>query len=271
MGAAVTDRLHAKQGRSTGRLILDVNGRRLAVYLKRHYRLPRWRGLLAVLWAGAGWSPAWQEYRHLEWARRHGLPVPAAVAAGEYLGPWGKLQSFLAVEELTGMVPLHEAIPAAAVALAPPQFETWKRSLGTELARLTRELHGRRWFHKDLYLCHFYVDEADTASLPNWSGRVYLIDLHRLGHHPWTWRFWQIKDIAQLLYSSEVRGVTARDRLHFWRVYLGAERGDSMTSWLRRCILLKWRRYQTHNTRRARRLTSAAATVTTAGPRTMDQ
>src|SRR5262245_58430031 len=36
MNIPVTDRFHAKQGRSTGRWLLDVPGRRLAVYLKRH-------------------------------------------------------------------------------------------------------------------------------------------------------------------------------------------------------------------------------------------
>jgi hypothetical protein len=69
MALAVTDRFHAKQGRSTGRWILQAQEQRLAVYLKRHYRLPRWRGLLASLWPDAGWSPALQEWRHLEWAR----------------------------------------------------------------------------------------------------------------------------------------------------------------------------------------------------------
>src|SRR5687768_15725972 len=62
MALAVNDRFHAKQGRSTGRLILQQPGSRLAVYLKRHYRLPWWRGLLAALWPGRGWSPAVEEF-----------------------------------------------------------------------------------------------------------------------------------------------------------------------------------------------------------------
>src|ERR1700677_765474 len=110
MDVNLTDDFHAKQGRSTGRWVLHAGERRLAVYLKRHYRLPRWHGLLATLWPSKGWSPGIQEADHLDWARRHGLPVPAVVAAGESIGPWGKLQSFLAVEELTDMLPLHQAI-----------------------------------------------------------------------------------------------------------------------------------------------------------------
>ena len=45
MGTPVTDRFHAKQGRSTGRLIVpppeaDAGAEPLRVYLKRHYELP---------------------------------------------------------------------------------------------------------------------------------------------------------------------------------------------------------------------------------------
>src|SRR5262249_10822174 len=47
MDIAATDDFHAKQGRSTCRVVLERAGGRLAVYLKRHYRLPRWRGVLA--------------------------------------------------------------------------------------------------------------------------------------------------------------------------------------------------------------------------------
>ena len=98
MDVVVTDRFHAKQGRSTGRWILHAPGehaarpRRLSVYLKRHYELPRWRGLLASLWPQRGWSPAVQEQQHLEWARQQGVPVPEVVAAAEYIGPRGQLQ-----------------------------------------------------------------------------------------------------------------------------------------------------------------------------------
>src|SRR5205823_6490272 len=144
----------------------------------------------------------------------------------------------LAVEELAGMLPLHEAIPAAAVCLRSDEFARWKRGLALELARLARTLHDRRHFHKDLYLCHFYVPEQLTRSYSSWRGHVHLIDFHRLGHHPWTWRIWQIKDLAQLAYSSEIVGVTSRDRLRFWRAYLGTRRHTRAGSWLRSLIVL---------------------------------
>ena len=250
MTVAVTDRFHAKQGRSTGRWILRADGRRLAVYLKRHYSLPWWRGWLAALWPNRGWSPAVQEWRHLEWAGSRGLPVPRALAAAEYIGPWGRLRSFLAVEELPGMLPLSEALPAAARQLDGETFRRWKRGLVAEIARLARALHDQRRFHKDFYLCHFYIPESFIYDLPVWQSRVHLIDLHRLRHHPRTWRLWQMKDLAQLLYSSDVPGINVQDRLRFWYAYLGSERRSWLSRLLRYGILVKSQRYQRHNSRK---------------------
>jgi len=254
MTVAATDDFHAKQGRSTGRWLVANYRGRLSVYLKRHYRLPRWRGLLATLWPTVGWSPALQEWRHLQWARQQGFPVPTAVAACEYIGPHGRLQSVLAVEELVGMQALHQAIPAAAARLDPRTFQKWKCGLVAELARLARTLHDRRWFHKDFYLCHFYIPSADINRLPtDWRGRVHLIDLHRLAHHRWTYRLWQAKDLGQLLYSSDIEGIDTRDRLRFWQLYLGGHSRPRSMNWLRRLVLFKHWSYRRHNRHKQRR------------------
>jgi heptose I phosphotransferase len=253
MHESLTDRFHAKQGRTIARWTLGTQGRRLVVYLKRHYRLPWWHGLLALLWPDGDWSPAMQEWEHLQWAKSAGLPVPVAAAGGEFIGPWCRLQSFLAIEELTDMLALHEAIPLAASRLDPLTFRRWKRGLIREMVALTLSLHRRRSFHKDLYLCHFYIDQEDTRRLPDWRGRVRLIDLHRLGHHPWTWPWWRIKDLGQLLYSSNLPGVDGRDRLWFWRLYFGPARRHRGTRWLRQLIRLQAWNYQRRHDRRLRR------------------
>jgi len=264
MDVAVTDRFHVKQGRSTGRWVLpapDGSQAPLVVYLKRHYSLPWWQCLLATVWPRGGWSPAMQEWRHLEWARAQGVPVPEALAAAEFIGPRVGLRSFLAVKELTDMLPLNEALPLAAARLDPAEFRRWKITLAAELARMSRLLHDRRCFHKDLYFCHFYVARADTGDVPvgGWQGRIFLIDLHRLAHHPLSWRIWQTKDLAQLLYSSELPGVDARDRLSFWRAYRGPGPRRAADRWLRSWVLFKWGRYRRHNARRKARAEAARA------------
>ncbi len=245
----VNEDFHAKQGRSTGKLVLQHAEQTLSVYLKRHYRLPRWQGLLAALWPGGDWSPALREFRHLQWAQSQGLPVPRVVAAGEYLGAFGRLQSVLAIEELTGMLPLHQAIPMAGRQLPAPHFRAWKSGLARELARLTRFLHERRYFHKDLYLCHFYVPALDTQVMPQWRGRVHMIDFHRLGHHPLTHTWWRMKDLGQLLYSSFTTGVDVRDRLRFWRHYLEPSRRRG-APWLTRLVRVRGENYFRHNAKK---------------------
>lgn len=215
----IDDRFHAKQGRSISRWAVPGGP---VVYLKRHYVLPRKSAFLAGLFPRWHWSPGMQEADRLRWVARQGIFVPRVVAAGEFLAK-GKLQSFLAVEELHGMRALHEAMPVALANYAPRDFVRFKRGLVGEVARLARELHRRRVFHKDLYLCHFYVHDADLETVPDdWTGRVAMIDFHRLGRYRWFWAKWQAKDLAQLLYSTfDVPGVTARDRVRFWKLYRG--------------------------------------------------
>jgi len=259
LGSDARDRFHAKQGRSIVRWSLQGPSKRWVVFLKRHYRARWWNGWLASAWPGRGWSAAWREADHLRWAAANGFPVPRVAAVGERIGPWGRLQSYLAIEELAGMVPLHEAVPVAAAALPPATFAVWKRGLTHELARLTSRLHGLRHFHKDLYFCHFYIPERYTHTVPAaWTGEVHLIDLHRLGHHPLSWRWWRMKDLAQLLYSSEVTCVTVRDRLRFWRAYAGPARRGWSTRLLRWAVQVRWQNYRRHNAERIRARKSAA-------------
>ncbi len=249
MDVPVADRFHAKQGRSIGRWRLQAGECRLTVYLKRHYRLPRWAGWLATLFPRHAWSPGLGEWQRLHVAARHGMPVPRAVAAGQWVGPWGRLRGFIAIEELADELPLHEAIPLAAKRLPSLAFAQWKRSLIVELVRLVRALHDQKLFHNDLYLCHFYIAEADTRLIPpDWRDRVHVIDFHRFGRSGLP-GYARIKDLGQLLYSSDVDGLTDRDRWRFWRHY----RGGPERHWLRWAILFKCGRYQRHNAKRRKR------------------
>ncbi len=255
MSVDVPDREHRKQGRAIGRWSLTApDGRRLVVFLKRHFELPGRHGWLAKLLPGRAWSPGLQEWEHLRWAAAAGLPVPRAVTAGEWRGPGGRLQSFLAIEELADQLPLHEAIPLAAGRLPTDVFERWKRGLTAELARLTRLLHERRHFHRDLYLCHFYIPEADTHSVPDgWAGRVTMIDFHRLRRASWLGQTpARTKDLAQLLFSTyDVVGITDRDRWRFARAYCrGWLTGiDSVPVYS--LAVSRANRYARHNARRA--------------------
>ncbi|MGL6074245.1 MAG: lipopolysaccharide kinase InaA family protein [Fimbriiglobus sp.] len=253
MTVDVQDRLHKKQGRSIARWTLTSQGRELVVYLKRHFVLPKLDQILARAFPIRSRSPGWQEFENLQWAKANGLPVPRVLAAGETTR--GPLQSFLIVEELTGMLALHEAIPLAEKSLKPGEFLTWKKTLTVAVAHWARELHRRRAYHRDLYLCHFYIPEAACKTpTTDWHDRIVMIDFHRLKHRPWFRRYDQIKDLAQFLFSTVgVSGITPRDLVRFRREY---ERGDWTGDvppgrWLDRAIRVKAARYARHNQKHA--------------------
>lgn len=222
MGLQGGDRFHLKQGRSTARLRFDPprsGAPGLSVYLKRHYRLPIWDRLRAWLHPTGRYSPAAAEWTHLERARRLGITVPEVVAVGERIGPWGGLQSYLMVAELVDQAPLHEAIPALAQTLDAARFARLKRALIVEMAETVARLHITNAFHKDLYLCHFFLPMNEEFQ-PAGDSRLCLIDLHRLAVHRWNPVRWRCKDLGQLLFSTVgVAGIEDRDRLRFWKHY----------------------------------------------------
>ncbi len=234
------DRQHVKQGRSTARFRFDDG--RLPVYLKRHDRLPLAARLGALLRPGVGHTPGSAEWAHLERVRALGIAVPEVVAVGERIGPWGRLQSYLMVRELVGQDELNNALPRLADSMSEAEFIRWKRELIAEMARIVVGLHSRRLFHKDLYLCHFFLDEQRLA-----GQRLTLIDLHRLAHHRWLAFRWRRKDLGQLLFSTmDVAGIDDRDRLRFWSHYRrGMGRSLPRREWL--AVRRKADRYLEHN------------------------
>jgi heptose I phosphotransferase len=250
------DRFHAKQGRSTARVLFHEHEAAptrppLSVYLKRHYRLPWPSRLAALVHPGGGYSPGAAEWRHLERVRRLGIAVPETVAAGERIGPWGGLQSYLMIADLVGCQPLHEAIPLLRQRLNPQVFAAWKRRVIAALAEIAARLHRARLFHKDLYLCHFFVDTApevlDAITAGTQPITLTLIDLHRLGHHRWWPDRWRCKDLGQLLFSTYgVAGISDRDRLRFWKHYRSSL-PLRRPHWQARFIVLKAARYLAHN------------------------
>lgn len=247
MGMPVLDRHHAKQGRSTGRVRFDSPGGPLMVYLKRHDRLPWPSRIAALLAPGKGrHTPAAAEWAHLAMARELGVPVPDVVAVGETIGPWGNLRSFLMIAELTGCEALNEVLPGLKESLPPLEFARLKRGLIPEMAEIAARLHKARAFHKDLYLCHYFLN---LSAIDRPGRRLTLIDLHRLGRHRWTALRWRWKDLGQLLYSTfGVEGIDDRDRLRFWKHYKARMR-PAWPGWQAGRIRAKAARYLSHNGR----------------------
>ncbi|WP_456377923.1 lipopolysaccharide core heptose(I) kinase RfaP [Thiolapillus sp.] len=125
-------------------------------------------------------------------------------------------RSFVITRELKNTISLEDY--CADWAKQPPAFAS-KQRLIRRVAEMTRRLHDNGVNHRDLYICHFLLQQP-------WSGEeeelhLYLIDLHRAqlrGQVPLRWR---VKDIGSLYFSAMDMGLTRRDLLRFLRIYHG--------------------------------------------------
>jgi heptose I phosphotransferase len=251
------DRLHSKQGRVTARVVFHTARERrpgeagegtgpLAVYLKRHSRLPWTKGICALVDPAGGYSPAAAERAHLDRARALGIQVPDVVAAGEQIGPQAALQSFLMVAELTGCEALNELLPRLKALLDDREFAALKRRLIPQMARIIARMHSAGLFHRDLYLCHFFLDR-ERLMLDARDIRIALIDLHRLASSRFIPDWWRWKDLGQLLFSTDgVAGIDEWDLLRFWRCYRRHCRLHR-ARWQAALIRFRAARYRRHN------------------------
>ena len=245
-----------KQGRSTGRYVIGQPGRSLSFFLKKYHQLSWWQRWFLPLEQ----YPGPRERANLERAAALGVPVPQPLAAGA--DREHACRSVLAVRELDGYLPLHQFIPWRFAGPDSSLVRALRLELTKRLAEIARRLHAAQLYHCDFYLCHFFVrDSIDArANSPNSvpgsiqhgpSFDVVLIDLMRLKHS--AARRWQVKDLAQLLFSSDLPGITRTDQLRFFKYYLGTSRLDVAARQLLRRVLWKARLYHRHNQSLARR------------------
>ncbi len=248
-GRLLTEVRH-KRGRFIVRTSLpDADGQERPVFLKVYTCNGRWNRVKSRITSSLGKaSPAQLERRNLGWAAAQGIPVPRLVTGF----PEFESASFsvLVTEELCGMSALHTLLPRGAKTLSPAAFRKWKRELAHELARLTQLLHRSNRYHKDLYLCHFFLPDEALTDGQSIQGRLHLLDLLRLKHHRWNSRRWQVKDLAELLYSSDLAGIETRDRLRFMHTYLGCTKLDRDGRRLIESVVKKAARYRRQNRER---------------------
>ncbi|MBL9091729.1 MAG: hypothetical protein JNL96_10935 [Planctomycetaceae bacterium] len=231
-----TDDHVEKQGRSTARYRLVAGDEVLSVYVKKQFRLSWWQRLLGP----ASSFPGPQEHAHLEKAAALGVRVPEAVFAGaDAAHPCG---SILATRELEGYLPLHIYIPGPLARMPAERRRQRKRALIARLVDIAQRLHNEKLYHRDFYCCHFFL--RDDADRPDGFDLV-LIDLGRLLHSRLP--RWQVKDLAALLFSTYIPGVTRTDRLRFFKQYLGLKKLDAEAKRYAYRIQRKAERYRRHN------------------------
>lgn len=222
-------------GRERWRWELEGNGDRppVVLYLKRYERTPARSQIDRIRRQCARHSRAWWEYRVANELRQVGIPTPRAVGY---------------VEEMSGRIERRSALLLEGV--AGDAFDrTWQRlsecggaelrapmrhDLAIRLGRFVSAFHSTGLCHRDLYLCHVFVElDVTGRELP----RFCLIDLARV-HRPRLCRMrWILKDLGQLDASARQVGASRSDRLRTLLAYLGLQRGARRTRWYVRRIV----------------------------------
>lgn len=154
-----------------------------------------------------------------------GVPSLVPVAWGEkYFNPAHRL-SFIVTRELADTVELDAYL--ASSKSNPPGF-LQKLQLLEEIARIARLLHSHGINHRDLYLCHFMLDNQCIADWRegNLPPRLHLVDLHRAQLRKYVPVHWQVKDIASIYFSAKDFDLTSRDLLRFARIYFAMPLAD---------------------------------------------
>ena len=196
--------------RNTVRLDLETeSGEKRAFFLKR-YAPPTVRNKLKAYLRLKRPAPGAGQEWHAMWTfLQVGLPGPVPVA-------WGQEDetSLVLSEGVSHVMQLSEwaernfgegshrntqAIPA-------------KHRIIEEVANIVARMHAEGLHHQDLYLCHFLCG-SEQNGLP-----LTLIDLQRVEWSGRLSRRWQVKDLAQLHFSS-AQYITRQDMRRFWKVY----------------------------------------------------
>lgn len=205
-------------------------------YLKKHRARSLGTWLRAKLGIGPGRTAARVEAEHCTRLAEQGIPTMCVVAFGEELSRGGRLRSFLMTEELTGYAQLDEFLDAR----FPENASLTDKAL-RELIEATAEVAGRfhrlGYNHRDFYTCHFFIREPSPGRF-----RVHMIDLQRVQKRRWLRRRWVVKDLAQLAYSAPEHPIGRRERMLFFKRYLGVSKLRRPHKRLLRSVLARERR-----------------------------
>jgi heptose I phosphotransferase len=138
-------------------------------------------------------TPAEQEVAGIQLLQQAGIPTVPLVG-------WGVLadrRSFVIVNDLAGYRPGDKLLQAGGA--------SFERILAPT-ADLSAKLHSSGLHHRDLYLCHFFINTAPAADDDDAQGPsdLRLIDCARVKRLPslLTRTRWIVKDLSQFWYST---------------------------------------------------------------------
>jgi len=204
-----------------GEVFRDVPGRRTLKFEANG------RSYFVKLHHGVGWREIFKnlsslrlpilsaatEARAIKKLDELGIPTTPLVAYGCRGRSPASLQSFVITRDLGDIISLETL--CADWSHNPPA-NGFKRNLIREVAELARKFHDNGMNHRDFYICHLCLDNAELA-----AGKIhlYLIDLHRVGIRGEIRPADRMKDMAALYFSAMDAGLSRRDYFRFLKTY----------------------------------------------------
>jgi heptose I phosphotransferase len=180
----------------------------------------------------------------------NGVAVPRPIAYGQSCNWLGEKRSFAIIEELPGSDSLERLLPNWNQKKKEYALLRDKKELIRQTAHLVRRLHQSGFNHRDLYLCHIFLSRDG-----NGCERLNLIDLQRVFQPVILKRRWQVKDLAQLYYSSRDY-FSHKDMMQFMHEYFDNHRLTNYQKRLIRSVCRKARRIERHVRHRMEKLQS---------------
>ena len=220
-------------------LRFELQGR--GYFLKLHWGVgwgEIFKNLLSLRLPVVGAANEWKAIRRLE---ALGVETMRLEALGREGWNPARQKSFVVTRELENTISLEDYCASWKHSSPDPRR---KRLLLERVARMTRQMHEHGLNHRDLYICHFLLQQP-------WDGReenlhLYLIDLHRVQQHRRLPRRWRVKDVGSLYFSAMDIGLGRKDLLRFLRMYhdrplrqVLEEQGDFLRAVERRALALQ--------------------------------
>ncbi len=193
----------------------------VTVYLKRYTRTPILRQLANWLdHRRRGCTALYDGHRTKE-LDAAGVSVPQTIAWGyEWDGLFEK-RSFIMIREIADAHSLEERLPDFMGDFSAAAAQRRKAFIA-QVAEFVRRFHATGCRHRDLYLCHIFLDTRGT---------LHLIDLHRVFKPLLLGGRFRLKDLTQLYYSAPGCAVSRADRLRFYLHYRSKKRLTLFDKW----------------------------------------
>lgn len=141
-----------------------------------------------------------------------GINTPKVIAYGSQWNGLFEKRSFIITEEIANAQSLEQKLPEYFYDTSIAGEHKKRCDFIDRLADLAKDFHATGLRHRDFYLAHIFLTDADE---------FYVIDLQRAFKPGLLTGRYRVKDIAQLHYSAPGKYISCADRLRFFKRYLG--------------------------------------------------